>query len=142
MSNVPNDMHHALVALYMSSVAHPYPRDALLSKVELVVSFVSSRIGRASEDGYEKDWAVRAGAKTGALLCQSPLDSGPTESSTAKIRSQSLQTQINLAYLYHLSTVRSSTCSARRPWLKAFCDGSLAMGQSPLSSRRTGTLIR
>ncbi|KAM0793760.1 hypothetical protein ACM66B_001178 [Microbotryomycetes sp. NB124-2] len=67
MSNLPNHLHHALVAHYMSSTTEPYPREALLRKIELVVFFISLRIGR-SEDGFENDWAVRAAAKVSALF--------------------------------------------------------------------------
>jgi hypothetical protein len=77
LSNLPNNLHHALVATYLSpstSAALLYPREALLSKVELIVSFVSARIGACMSqqggEGYAGDWGVKAGAKVGALFCE------------------------------------------------------------------------
>ncbi|KAK4050398.1 putative E3 ubiquitin-protein ligase [Microbotryomycetes sp. JL201] len=68
ISNLPNQMHHALVAHYLSSTTDPYPREALLRKIELVVSFISLRVGSSPEGGFENDWAVRAAAKVSALF--------------------------------------------------------------------------
>ncbi|KAK4049646.1 putative E3 ubiquitin-protein ligase [Microbotryomycetes sp. JL221] len=79
MSNLPNNIHHALVAHYMSSPTDAYPREALQRKIEVVVSFISMRIGRNMQQGtennspgtgggYENDWAVRAAAKVSSLF--------------------------------------------------------------------------
>lgn len=49
----------------------PYPAEELERKVDLVISFISLRLGQWQTSGrgsYEEDWGVRAGAKVGALL--------------------------------------------------------------------------
>lgn len=74
VSNLPNNLHHALVT-YLASPA--YPRADLLEKVELVCSFMAQRIAdaiRADQPGsYAMDWQVRAAARVASLLCGSPF---------------------------------------------------------------------
>lgn len=93
LAHLPNAAHHQLVTQHLALPAtrstagsttlapdevYPYPAHELERKVDLVVSYISHRIGQARAvggsampiSGYEEDWGVRAGAKVGALLCK------------------------------------------------------------------------